>query len=264
MLSGVQTFQDDWGTLSTSNVEGTTLDFSAVTGGLEFSVQGNMVTVVYADANRTDRLTFNANGQNYSLSGSKASDRFLITDNSQLTQIDGRESSDTVRFDETIGLTRTGNSTTATRADNSTFTLTEAEDLTGRVSLGTAIRSEVDQALEKWTTIANSFVESELLSAKIPFLDVSLAEGLGRGFASSVPATLSDAKAYAKNLLTVETSSLNTYTDLGALASGLETALNAATSGNPFTVTAGIHDWSELRFDVSFDAARSPSFSANP
>ena len=178
LLSGVQTFQDDWGTLSTSDTEGTTLDFSAVTGGMEFSIQGDLVTVVYADANRTDRLTFNANGQNYSLVGSKASDRFLISDNSQLTLIDGRESDDTVRFDQTIGLTRSGNSTTATRGDNSTFTLSEAENLTGRVSLGTAIRSEVDQAFEKWTSVANSFVESELLSARIWKDKLTILQGL--------------------------------------------------------------------------------------
>jgi hypothetical protein len=260
LLSGVQTFQDNWGAQTTSNADGTTLDFSAVTGGLEFSVQGDVVTVAYADANRTDRLTFNAHGQNYSLIGSKASDRFVISDNSQLALIDSQQGHDTVRFDQTIGLTRTGDSTTATRLDNSTFTFTDAEILTGRVSLGSAIRSEVDQSFQTWTNIASSFVESELLSAKTPFLDVSLAEGLGRGFASSVPATLNDAKAYAKNLLTVETSSLNTFTDLGALASGLETAFNAATSGNPFTVTAGIYDWSELRFDVSFDAAKTFTF----
>ena len=96
-----------------------------------------------------------------------------------------------------------------------------------------------------------------MLATKIPFLDRSLVEVLGQGFAGSVPATIAAAKNYATDLLTIDTATLNGLTDLGALASGLQSQFNSAAAGSPFRVTAGIHDWSELRLEISFDAARS-------
>ncbi len=254
LLAGDMRFGDSWGTLARSSSDGTTLDFSAVTGGLAFTINGDTVTVAYADQNRADRLTYTAAGKNYSIIGSQGNDQFLAVNDRQLTSLDGGAGADTVRFDSTIGLARTGATTTATRSDNSSFTLANIEDFTGHVSLGPAIRGEINQALDKWTGVATEFVQSELLAANIPVLKISLVEGLGQGFAASVPTTLAAAKTYATELLTVDTASLTGLTDLGALASSLQNQFNSVTSGTPFTVTAGIHDWSELRIDVSFGA----------
>lgn len=251
------TFSDDWGVLTRSNSDGTTLDFSAVTGELTFVADGDVVTVAYADPNRTDLLTYSANGKSYSILGSRGNDQFLVFDDSRLMSIDGKAGDDTVQFDRTVGLAGNSTTTTATRNDASTFTLSGTESFTGRVSLGPAIRGEIDEALHKWAGVATEFVQSELLSARIPFLDLSLVEGLGQGFAQTVPNTLDAAKTYATDLLTVNTGLLNGLTDLGALASGIQTQFNSIAPGNPFQVTAGIYDRSELRLEISFDASQS-------
>ena len=124
------------------------------------------------------------------------------------------------------------------------------------------MRGEINQAFDRWTGVATEFVQGEVLSAQIPFLNVSLAQALNRGFdaaAVTVPSPAA-AQSYALDLLTIQTAPLGGLGDLGALASALESQFNAVKSGSPFTVTAGIHDWSELRFDVSFDASRSFAF----
>ncbi len=264
LLSGVQTFGDGFGALVRSNSgDGTTtLDFSAVTGGLVVTVSGDNLTVSYADSNRSDLLMYSAGGQGYEIIGSQGSDQFLVVGDGQLTSIDAGPGKDSIRFDSTTGVARSGADTIATRGDSSTFTLTGIESLTGHVSLGSALRGEINQAFDRWTGVATEFVQSEVLSAKIPFLNVSLAQALNRGFdatAVTVP-SLADAKSYALDLLTIQTAPLAGFANLGALASGLESLFNSVTSGSPFTVTAGIHDWSELRFDVSFDASRSFAF----
>jgi len=120
-LLSVQSFSDSWGTLTRSSGDGTTLDFSAVTGDLVFTINGDTLLVAYADAQRTDLLTYHADGLNYSIVGSRASDQFLALDDRQLTSIDGRAGDDTIRFDMTTGVTRSGVTTTATRNDNSTL-----------------------------------------------------------------------------------------------------------------------------------------------
>lgn len=83
-LSGVQTFGDCFASLQRSSGDGTTLDFSAVTGSLVFTISGDSVTVAYADANLSDSLTYSADGQDDAFIGSQGSDQYLVVIDGQL------------------------------------------------------------------------------------------------------------------------------------------------------------------------------------
>lgn len=259
-LLGGTVFGDGWGAGQTrSSSDGTTLDFSAVTGDLVFLIDGATVTVNYADPNRTDSLTYTAT-EPYTIIGSQGSDRFQIADDSLLTSIDGQMGDDTVAFTATTGLAGDVSITTATRGDHTAFTLSNIETFAGSISLGAGIRGEINQAIEGWATVVTEFVQSELLATRIPLLDISLVEVLGRGFSVNPLDDLDAAKAYATSLLTFDSTALDGLADLGAIAGVLQDQLNSAVSGELFTVSASLQQWSELHLDVSFAASQSFQF----
>ena len=141
LLSGVQTFGDSFGSLQRSSVEGTTLDFSAVTGSLVFTISGDSVSVSYADTTRNDLLTYSANGQDYAFIGSQASDQFLVVNDGQLASIDGGAGDDTIRFDSTTDVVPFGAGTIVTRNNSLTYLLTGIENFT---NAGLSIAGFVD------------------------------------------------------------------------------------------------------------------------
>ncbi|HND53537.1 MAG TPA: hypothetical protein PLV92_14105, partial [Pirellulaceae bacterium] len=199
-MTGDLEFGDDWGVVQRSSANGTTLDFSAVTGGLFFTIDGDSVTVGYLDSNRGASLTYDAAGQSYAILGSRASDKFLILDDSRTTSIDGRGGEDFVRFDSTVAATHAGATTTAIRADLSTFAVSNVENMTGQVSLGAGLRNEIVEAIGKWNTVATQFIAGESASARIPFLGLSLVEAFGRGFSATPPVDVAAAKSFAADL----------------------------------------------------------------
>ncbi len=130
LLSGVQTFEDGFGSLHRDSGDGTTLDFSAVTGSLVFTISGDSVTVSYADTSHSDSLTYSADGQDYAIVGSQDSDQFSAANDGQLASIDGGAGDDTIRFDSTTGAVSFGADTIVTRGDSSTYSLTGIENFT--------------------------------------------------------------------------------------------------------------------------------------
>lgn len=255
-------FGNDWGNdTATAGGGHDLLDFSAVTSALKFTINGGQVVVEYADpARAAHRFEYTAAaGQLFSLKGGQGDDLFVIVDDGFLVNIDAGLGNDQVSFANAaapVGLVRSGAVTTASGSRN--YTLEGAEAFTGHISLGSTIRNEIDQAIGKWSEVAGAFVASELLATQVPLLNLSLAEIIGQGFADgTVPDSLAAARSYVADLLTVNAASLNELTNLGALAQGIEAQLNAAANGNPFTVTAGLYDWNELRLELFFDASRS-------
>ncbi|HND53377.1 MAG TPA: pentapeptide repeat-containing protein, partial [Pirellulaceae bacterium] len=220
------------------------------------------VTVGYLDSNRGASLTYDAAGQSYSILGSRASDKFVILDDSRTTSIDGGEGEDLIRFGSTVAATHSGATTTAIRADLSTFAMTNVENMTGQVSLGAGLRNEIVEAVGKWNSVATQFIAGESAAARIPFLGLSLVEAFGRGFSATPPVDVAAAKSFAADLFTLDASSITGLFDLAALSSQLQTQFDASSPGSPFRVTAGIYDWSELRVDVAFDASR--TFESTP
>ena len=128
LLSGVQTFGDSFGSLQRSSGDGTTLDFSAVTGSLVFTISGDSVTVSYADTNHADLLTYSADGQDYAIVGSQGSDDFFVVNDGQLESINGAAGDDTIRFDSTTGVVPTGSATIVTRSNSSPYSVTGIEN----------------------------------------------------------------------------------------------------------------------------------------
>lgn len=267
-------FTDDWGNDTAAGGGGIDhLDFSAVTGDLLFVIDGGSVTVQYLDGARDAHqfvFTGASAGQSLRVTGGQGNDVFRVIDDSalvasthSLVAIDGGSGNDLVEFvfadpDREAALVLYGDATNVSRigADASgAFVVEGVETFTGDITLGEAVRSEITAAIDAWSEVVSGLFGDAVLGARVPVLDLTLAQVLGEGLTGSAQASVEDARTTLVGLLNLgNVADINALTSLGALAGSLQTALNAGVASNPFRVTAGIHEWSELRLDLQLNA----------
>ncbi|MBR9886752.1 MAG: DUF4347 domain-containing protein, partial [Oceanospirillales bacterium] len=253
-------FGDDWGNDTASSGGGQdTLDFSAVTRDLEFTVDGSSVTVRYADDAETDSFTFDATAGTYSIIGGQGNDEYRLADGSSLQSVTDAEGQDTAVFLNAVApVTIARNADRSTSVSNQgSYDLAGVESLSGHISLGNSMVVELAQSLGNWSTLIEELLNDPVLSSELPLLGMSVSDLLAQGFSENPLSTAEGAATtFLNDLLTISNDTLAGLTDLGALADAVAVELNGLVAGDLFSVEAGVHDWSELRLDLSFDALK--------
>ncbi|SMR74539.1 Uncharacterized protein YjbI, contains pentapeptide repeats, partial [Marinobacterium sediminicola] len=251
-------FVDDWGIdTATSGGGHDTLDFSAITRDLVFTINGDSVTVSYAAGSETDSFTFDATGGTYTLIGGQGNDEYRLADGTLLEAV-----TDSAGTDKAVFLNSVAPVTVVRNADRSTtvtnqgsYTLAGIESMTGHISLGNSMVAELTESLGSWSDLVSGLLDDSVLLAELPLLGLSVSEMLAQGFSENPLSTAEGAATtFLNDLLTISNDTLSGITDMGALADAVAAELNGLVAGDLFTVEAGLHDWSELRLDLTFDA----------
>ncbi|OIN06540.1 pentapeptide repeat-containing protein [Oceanisphaera psychrotolerans] len=254
-------FGDDWGSDAATGAGGNdTLDFSGVTRDLVFTVDGDTVTVAYADSDETDSFTFDATDGGFSIIGGQGNDEYRLLDGASLQSVsDGQGQDKAIFLNAVAPVTVTRHEDRSTDVSNQgSYNLSGIESLTGHISLGNSMVSQLSQSLGSWEELIAELLNDSVLSAELPLLGMSVGGLLAQGFSENQLSTAEGAATtFLNDLLTVSNDTLTGLTNLGDLADAVAAELNGLVSGELFSVAAGVHDWSELRLDLLFDATRS-------
>jgi Domain of unknown function (DUF4347) len=130
------TFEDNWPSDQIQSSGPVILDFSKVTGNLDFTITSTGVTVGYQDQNRVSTLQLTTNSK-VTIYGGFGSDTYNVLSNTLIDGISDNAGSDIVRFDVSTNLSKSSGSTMASSpGDSSVYSIDGIENFKAKSLLG--------------------------------------------------------------------------------------------------------------------------------